>query len=600
MLSDEIERMSASRNPAEYFLRYLGNRGQTVKDFIVRLNLLAKVHGACMDKPQFVLRRKFCALIWSRSEQVLVSVVGDGLQLRLECKASGFPAPQFSWIEEDQLIEGADTSVLIVSRCSCTAKNVFKCHVRNYVEDGQEWSSFYRMKNKEYESELMTNIVDLSAYATDPEHGDTWCEKCRKREIDELLKNIGTDNEYQRAGNGGIDHSDDDITEQLVAADKVALIISNRTYRCLPSLITPHCDAETLAQSIQEELKFKTVTLADLTLEEMRFIIREYKKLLGRGVYAIFYFVGHGFEANGQCYLLPVDAPANNYGPEHCLSMDWVLSIFREHEPSLNLILLDICRKYLPCNVESFISYAEQYQRNVQVTRNTVYGYATSGGVGAYEVKGEPNGIFMKYLKNHICLKLPVLDMLNRVFRDIDNDTKVCDLQIPELRSNLTMPRSLTDELVYDGHTTSYDHHTMHWRLMHELPNPVNVAFEELQLRVIIWFDFCGHFTNKVYVFSSVDDLVIDADEDEHAPSEEALSHLAYLKFTQDLTTSNEKVVRDEEEGLSRCIMLSNLQRANGEIICTIELKHIDVPKKVLASRQANLSHVLITRLQAG
>uniref|UniRef100_A0A1I7YZ31 CASPASE_P20 domain-containing protein n=1 Tax=Steinernema glaseri TaxID=37863 RepID=A0A1I7YZ31_9BILA len=596
--TDEIERVSASKNPAEYFLRYLGNRGQTVKDLIVRLNLLAKVYGACMDKPQLVLRRKFCALIWARSEQVLVSVVGEGLQLRLECKASGFPAPQYAWMKEDDIIEGANTSVLIISRCTCTARNVFKCHVRNFIEEGQEWSSFYRTKNKEYESELITDVVDLSSYAIEPE--DACCEQCNKRKIEDILEKVG-DGEYANQAHAGVGHDDeDDISEQLVAADKVALIISNRTYRCLPSLITPHCDAETLAQAIQEELKFKTVTLADLTLEEMRFIIREYKKLLGRGVYAVFYFVGHGFEANGQCYLLPVDAPANNYGPQHCLSMDWVLSILQEHEPSLNLILLDICRKYLPCNIEAFITYAEQYQRNVKVTRNTVYGYATSGGVGAYEVKGEPNGVFMKYLKNHITLKQPVLDMLNRVFRDIDNDTKVCDLQIPELRSNLTLPRSLTDELVFDGHTTSYDHHTMHWRLMHELPNPVNVSFEELELRVIIWFDFCGHFTNKVYVFSSVDDLMIDADEDEHAPSEHALAHLAYLKFGQGLTTSNEKVVRDEEEGISRCIMLSNLQRANGEIVCTIEIKHIDDPDTVIASREANLSHVLITRLQAG
>lgn len=31
---------------------------------------------------------------------------------------------------------------------------------------------------------------------------------------------------------------------------------------------------------------------------------------------AVFYFVGHGFEANGQCYLLPIGAPGEGYGPE--------------------------------------------------------------------------------------------------------------------------------------------------------------------------------------------------------------------------------------------------------------------------------------------
>jgi mucosa-associated lymphoid tissue lymphoma translocation protein 1 len=83
----------------------------------------------------------------------------------------------------------------------------------------------------------------------------------------------------------------------------------------MSNLLTPHCDAATLAQALIE-LKFKTVTLGDLTLEELKFIVKEYKKLLGEGVYAVFYFVGHGFEANGQCYLLPIGATAGNYGPE--------------------------------------------------------------------------------------------------------------------------------------------------------------------------------------------------------------------------------------------------------------------------------------------
>lgn len=67
--------------------------------------------------------------------------------------------------------------------------------------------------------------------------------------------------------------------------------------------------------------------------------------------------------------------------------------------------------------MDTFTAYAEQYRKEVKICRNTVYGYATSGGVGAYEVKGEINGVFMKYLKNRIQNHLPVIDMLNKVFR---------------------------------------------------------------------------------------------------------------------------------------------------------------------------------------
>lgn len=76
-------------------------------------------------------------------------------------------------------------------------------------------------------------------------------------------------------------------TTDLIASDKVALIISNRTYApYMPNLITPHCDAETLAGALQQ-LKFKTVTLGDLRINEMKYIIQEYRKLLGDGVYGL-------------------------------------------------------------------------------------------------------------------------------------------------------------------------------------------------------------------------------------------------------------------------------------------------------------------------
>lgn len=48
---------------------------------------------------------------------------------------------------------------------------------------------------------------------------------------------------------------------------------------------------------------------------------------------------------------------------------------FRDFRPALNLILLDICRKFLPSNLDAFTEYAEQFRRGeVRVNRNTVYG----------------------------------------------------------------------------------------------------------------------------------------------------------------------------------------------------------------------------------
>ncbi|EPB68681.1 caspase domain protein [Ancylostoma ceylanicum] len=594
MSEDEVERISREANPGESVLRAWSNRGQSVRDLLVRLQTLSKRHGAAMDQAQLILSRKFKPVRWAKTDEIVASIVEDNLIVRLQCKAVGFPWPVYHWYKNDELVENASGCTVDVVRCKCSSDFTFCCVVTNEIEDGHVYSEFYRKPGKEYSSRITSQPISLAPFV-----GEEYrCGSCRSGNLEnlrEIMASMNVSSEEKVAIPPAPERDD----AQLVAADKVALIISNCMYQHLPKLVTPHCDAETLATALQD-LKYKTVTLADLTLTEMKFVIKEYKKLLGNGVYAVFYFVGHGFEVNGQCYLLPVEAPSEAHKPEHCLSMDFVLHELSDHNPALNLLLLDVCRKFIPFEfISAFVEYAEPFKIKHRPNRNTVYGYSTSGGVGAYEIKGEMNGVFMKYLKTHLHQPVSVIQMINDTLRDIEGDEKVCDVQVPELRSTLTRPRSLTDPLVWDGHTVSFDHHTIHWRLMHELPNPVHVRFDELALTVTIWFDFCGHFTNKVYVFSSVGDLVDDTTEEfeDRRLSEKALSHIAYLSFPPELDASKERLVSDDDEGVSLCLLLSHLQRSKGELRCTILLRST-VNQEVVATREVGIGHVLITRIE--
>ncbi|RCN38716.1 caspase domain protein [Ancylostoma caninum] len=594
MSEDEVERIGREANPGESVLRAWSNRGQSVRDLLVRLQTLSKRHGAAMDQAQLILSRKFKPVRWAKTDEIVASIVGDNSVVRLQCKAVGFPCPVYHWYKDEELMENASGCTVDVVRCKCSSELIFRCVVSNEIEDGHVYSEFYRKPGKEYSSRITSQTISLAPFV-----GEEYrCENCRNGNLESLREIMASMNNSsdEKATVPPAPERDDG---QLVAADKVALIISNCMYQHLPKLVTPHCDAETLATALQD-LKYKTVTLADLTLAEMKFVIKEYKKLLGNGVYAVFYFVGHGFEVNGQCYLLPVEAPSEAHKPEHCLSMDLVLHELSDHNPALNLLLLDVCRKFIPFEfISAFVEYAEPFKIKHRPNRNTVYGYSTSGGVGAYEIKGEMNGVFMKYLKTHLHQPVSVIQMINDTLRDIEGDEKVCDVQVPELRSTLTRPRSLTDPLVWDGHTVSFDHHTIHWRLMHELPNPVHVRFDELALTVTIWFDFCGHFTNKVYVFSSVGDLVDDTTEEfeDRRLSEKALSHIAYLSFPPELDASKERLVSDDDEGVSLCLLLSHLQRSKGELRCTILLRST-LDQEVVATREVGIGHVLITRIE--
>uniref|UniRef100_A0A0M3IES1 Uncharacterized protein n=1 Tax=Ascaris lumbricoides TaxID=6252 RepID=A0A0M3IES1_ASCLU len=72
-----------------------------------------------------------------------------------------------------------------------------------------------------------------------------------------------------------------------------------------------------------------------------------------------------------------------------------------------------------------------------------------------------------------------------------------------------------------------------------------------------------------------------------------------YADQIQNLEASNEKILTDSDEGVSLCVMLSNLQRVKGEIKCSIELKHRDDVGNVVARADAVLGHLLITRIFA-
>lgn len=126
------------------------------------------------------------------------------------------------------------------------------------------------------------------------------------------------------------------------ATDKVALLIGNYDYKNETELKAPETDVSTLAQLFRH-LDFKVVTLLNLTKTEMLSAVDYFSELLGKGVYAVFYFCGHGFEEDGKCYFVPPDAKAG-YAIEDCVSAENVLSRMQKPDPDLIVLILDICR----------------------------------------------------------------------------------------------------------------------------------------------------------------------------------------------------------------------------------------------------------------
>uniref|UniRef100_A0A8C8JGR5 Uncharacterized protein n=1 Tax=Oncorhynchus tshawytscha TaxID=74940 RepID=A0A8C8JGR5_ONCTS len=237
-----------------------------------------------------------------------------------------------------------------------------------------------------------------------------------------------------------------------IATDKVALLIGNLNYSHHPDLMAPTMDVHELANLLQQ-LGFRVVSLLDLTREEMLAAIDKFLLLLDRGVYALFYYAGHGYERLGRNYLVAIDAP-QPYRSENCVCVQRVMCKMQERRTALNVVLLDTCRT---CT-----------------------------------------GIFTKYLNKHILQLEKVTHILELVSENLGRDPFVIGKQAVEIRHTLKEPRSLTDPIRTTGHTGELHLRDACRRQANELPHQKLLIFN---CGVEVEVSFSALFSNVMVAF---------------------------------------------------------------------------------------------------
>ncbi|KFQ14260.1 Mucosa-associated lymphoid tissue lymphoma translocation protein 1, partial [Leptosomus discolor] len=228
---------------------------------------------------------------------------------------------------------------------------------------------------------------------------------------------------------------------------KIALLVGNNHYQHHPNLMAPVTDVFELSLLL-EQLGFQVVSLLDLNKAEMVTAVSRFLQLLGKGVYAIFYYAGHGYEHSGRNYMVPVDAP-QPYAPENCISVQRILQKMQQQQTALNLILLDTCRKCHVPHCAAELRLLSKFIGLCHKISKTVRSFRMSEDAEAYELQdGEfSSGIFMKYLKKHILQEKKVTHMLEDVLEDIGRDPLVTGKQVMEIKHTLKEARSLTDPI---------------------------------------------------------------------------------------------------------------------------------------------------------
>lgn len=193
---------------------------------------------------------------------------------------------------------------------------------------------------------------------------------------------------------------------------RVALVIGNSNYAAAP-LRNPVNDANVVASTLRQ-LGFDVVARTDVDLRGMQQAVREFSRKIQGGAVGLFYYAGHGMQAQGRNFLIPIGAQIEAEGDLvlEGLDLNSVLEQMGGAQNRLNIVILDACRNN-PF-ARSFRSYSQGLAQ-VNAPAGTFIAYATAPGQTASDGKGD-NGLYtQELLANMRTPGLPIEEVFKRV-----------------------------------------------------------------------------------------------------------------------------------------------------------------------------------------
>lgn len=213
----------------------------------------------------------------------------------------------------------------------------------------------------------------------------------------------------------------------------IALVIGNGAYTNAPPLKNPPNDARDMAATLKT-LGFDVSSGINLSQREMKRLIREFGQKLKAGGNGLFYYAGHGVQARGRNYIIPVDAEIQSEADVEDSGVDvgLVLNYMDDAQNGLNIVILDACRNN-PF-ARSFRSASDGLAQ-VDAPTGTLIAYATAPGRVAADGAGD-NGLYTSELLK--AMRLPGLsatDMFMQVRAEVMKRTG--NKQVPWEASSL-------------------------------------------------------------------------------------------------------------------------------------------------------------------
>lgn len=237
---------------------------------------------------------------------------------------------------------------------------------------------------------------------------------------------------------------------------RVAMIVGNSNYKTVGALENPVNDASDIAIAL-EGLGFEVFLGIDSTQADMMNLATRFSEAAETAEVAMFYYAGHGFQVEGQNYLVPTDAEIVDAMDvaDATISLAEILSGL-ERSKGVKLVFLDACRDN-PFGASIPGEGMSEGLAQVGTSADFLFAYATQPDNVAYDGTGR-NSFFTEALLNHIYTPgKDISDLLISVRKDVIAATG--GRQIPWNNS------SLTRQFRFDESPVTASEETLLWQV---------------------------------------------------------------------------------------------------------------------------------------
>jgi hypothetical protein len=201
---------------------------------------------------------------------------------------------------------------------------------------------------------------------------------------------------------------------------RLALVIGNDNYSSMPRLNNAVNDAKSMTDALRQA-NFEVMSYSNLDKRRMEEVLRNFTGKLGRDDVGLFYFSGHGVQADNRNFLIPVaeNVKKTSEVPYEGIDVNRVMDNLKDAKNALNIVVLDACRSSLPDSRGGL-------SRGLTVTdapQGSIIAYATSPGKTAADGDGG-NSPYTKNLVRAMQRKgVKIEDVFKEVRQSVIRDT---------------------------------------------------------------------------------------------------------------------------------------------------------------------------------